>query len=190
MEDRLGVQMLRVRTALDSASSEAERSAALSTLRGVSAGWLRTDLPSRMCPTLMGRQCLHWPIAFPEVFLADGRTRFDVIVANPPFLGGKRISGANGVAFREYLAEAVALGTSGSADLVAYFILQMSQLAGVIGTLATNTVSQGDAVRSVWIVCWRVGGAYSPYQVGTMAQRGQPVNRQALDGRAPLAYLG
>ena len=35
----------------------------------------------------------HWPLAFPEVFAAGG---FDVIVGNPPFMGGLKISGEFG----------------------------------------------------------------------------------------------
>jgi hypothetical protein len=35
---------------------------------------------------------LHWPLAFPEVFAHD-RGGFDLVAGNPPFLGGKYISG-------------------------------------------------------------------------------------------------
>jgi hypothetical protein len=142
VEDRLGAQLLRVRTALDRDSSDPERSAALASLRGTAAGWLRTDLPDDL-PMPWDRQCLHWPLAFPEVFLGD-RKRFDAIVANPPFLGGKRISGASGVAYREHLVHAIADGATGNADLVAYFLLRMCGVSHSIGTLATNTLSQGD----------------------------------------------
>jgi hypothetical protein len=143
MEDRIGSQLLRVRTALDLGGSDLERSAALAALRGIAAGWLRADLPDAQ-PAPWERMCLHWPLAFPDVFLADGRCGFDGVVANPPFLGGKRISGANGIAYREYLANVVAAGTSGSADLAAYFLLRMCEVASSVGTLATNTISQGD----------------------------------------------
>ena len=143
MEDRLGTQLLRVRTALDGASSTLERSAALSALQGTSTGWLRTDLPDEV-PAPWERQCLHWPIAFPEVFLSAGRQGFDGIVANPPFLGGQRITGAIGIAVREHLVTSIAAGAKGSADLAAYFLLRMCALAPSVGTLATNTISQGD----------------------------------------------
>ncbi len=33
----------------------------------------------------------HWPLEFPEVFLAEGRGGFDAFVGNPPFVGGRRI---------------------------------------------------------------------------------------------------
>lgn len=143
MEERLSTQLDRIRVALSDTSSEVEQSAALATLESFATGWLRTDLPDEI-PMPWERQCLHWPLAFPEVFLSEGRTKFDAVVANPPFLGGKRISGANGVAYREHLVTAVANSEPGSADLVAYFILRMSALAATFGSLATNTISQGD----------------------------------------------
>jgi hypothetical protein len=39
----------------------------------------------------------HWPLAFPEVFARGG---FDVVVGNPPFMGGLKISGALGDRYR------------------------------------------------------------------------------------------
>jgi hypothetical protein len=92
------------------------------------------------------RQPFHWPLEFPEVFSrADGG--FDAFVGNPPFLGGKRIREAIGSAFRDWLVGAIAEGTRGSADLVAYFFLQTFRLLrehGSIGFLAVNTISEGD----------------------------------------------
>ena len=103
--------------------------------------WLQTDKP----PLEADRTCLHWPLAFPEVFLDPDRPPgFDAIVGNPPFLGGKRISGAMGAAFREYLVTYVADGRKGSADLIAYFYLRAAQIAHGLGLLATNTIAQGD----------------------------------------------
>ncbi len=103
--------------------------------------WLQTDLPAKA----IERRALHWPLAFPEVFLDSSRaTGFDAMVGNPPFLGGKRISGAVGIGFREYLVEHVAKGRKGTADLVAYFYLRASQVAHGLGMLATNTIAQGD----------------------------------------------
>lgn len=142
-EQRLDTQMERIRNGLDDDRPSRERDADLVVLHGIATGWLRTDLPDEV-PLPSERKCLHWPLAFPEAFLGDGRPGFDGIVANPPFLGGKRISGANGVAYREHLVSWIAGGRTGNADLVTYFLLRMSGLAGSVGTLATNTVSQGD----------------------------------------------
>jgi DNA-binding transcriptional ArsR family regulator len=92
------------------------------------------------------RRPLHWPLEFPEVFLRD-RPGFDAIVGNPPFRGGKKITGTLGVDYRAFLVLHVAEGLKGNADLVAYFYLRADTLArkdGVVGLLATNTISQGD----------------------------------------------
>src|SRR5690606_11416772 len=69
MEERLSTQLQRVRTALDDTSTDDERRAALLAIEGTATGWLRTDLPDEI-PVPWGRHCLHWPLAFPEVFLA------------------------------------------------------------------------------------------------------------------------
>ena len=88
--------------------------------------------------------CLHWPLAVPEVMERGG---FDAIVGNPPFLGGKKISSAMGQNLREWFVHALADGTAGNADLVAYFFLRAFSLLngrGTVGLIATNTVAQGD----------------------------------------------
>ena len=87
--------------------------------------------------------CLHWPLAMPEVMEQGG---FDVIVGNPPFLGGNKLTGALGVNIRDWFVESIAGGRKGSADLVAYFFLRAFSLlngCGVLGLIATNTVAQG-----------------------------------------------
>jgi hypothetical protein len=144
MEERVSRQLLRIGTALDERSSDIERTAALTTLRGTSIEWLRTDLPQGTPTPPLERKCLQWPLAFPEVFMDEARTGFDAMVANPPFLGGQRITGAMGIAYRDYLVRYLADGSRGSADLVAYFLLRMCEMARSVSTLATNTVSQGD----------------------------------------------
>lgn len=88
----------------------------------------------------------HWVLEFPEVF-QTGRSGFDAIVGNPPFLGGQKITGTLGEPFREYIIRILADGRRGSADLVAYFFLRARQLLadrGAFGLLATDTIAQGD----------------------------------------------
>jgi hypothetical protein len=107
----------------------------------VSAG-LATDLPADQ----QQRRPFHWALEFPEVF-ENGNGGFDALVGNPPFLGGKRITGTLGTAYRSALVELLADGTKGSADLVAYFYLRAYELlrpAGCLGLLAVNTISEGD----------------------------------------------
>lgn len=89
-------------------------------------------------------QPLHWALAVPDVLERGG---FDAIIGNPPFLGGKKITGAVGTNIRDWLVNVLAGGTRGSADLVAYFILRAMRLLtpkGNLGLIATNTVAQGD----------------------------------------------
>ncbi|WP_206530068.1 Eco57I restriction-modification methylase domain-containing protein [Nordella sp. HKS 07] len=94
----------------------------------------------------VARQPFHWPLEFPEVFLRENGG-FDAFVGNPPFLGGQRITGAMGTAFRNWLVDQIAQGRRGSADLVAYFFLRTFTLMrerGHLGFLAVNTIAEGD----------------------------------------------
>lgn len=111
--------------------------------------WLATD----QVEGNFDRYPIHWPLVFPEVFGRSGMTAFsmkdgfDAIVGNPPFLGGQRLTGAMGIAYREYMVEAISRGSRGSADLVAYFVLRAHDLlnsSGQTGLIATNTLAQGD----------------------------------------------
>ncbi len=92
------------------------------------------------------RHPFHWPLEFPDVF-QTATPGFDAIVGNPPFLGGKRITGVTGDAYRNWLVARVAEGRRGSADLVAYFFLRAWSLLGNVGgfgLLAVNTIAEGD----------------------------------------------
>ncbi len=92
------------------------------------------------------RRPAHFPLLFPEAF-ADGRG-FSVVVGNPPFLGGQKLTGAFGVPYRQHLQTAVGHGVKGSADLVAYMVLRAEAVLdrdqGHCGLIATNTLAQGD----------------------------------------------
>jgi hypothetical protein len=93
------------------------------------------------------RKLFHWPLEFPEVFIREN-SGFDAIIGNPPFLGGRRITGILGDAYREYLVQWIADGNRGSSvDLVAYFFLRVYEVLrsnGNFGLLAVNTISEGD----------------------------------------------
>ncbi|MGS2588827.1 Eco57I restriction-modification methylase domain-containing protein [Streptomyces hebeiensis] len=104
--------------------------------------WLSKDLPADGFVRLP----VHWPLVFPEVFEAE-QGGFDAIIGNPPFLGGQKLTGTLGQAYREYLVLGLGRGQRGSADLVAYFELRAHQLLserGQTGLIATNTLAQGD----------------------------------------------
>lgn len=116
------------------------------TARERALSWLRKDTPQDG----LVREPVHWPLEFPEVFEPQpGRDRsgFDAVIGNPPFLGGQKLTGAMGEAYREYLVQALGRRRRGSADLVAYFVLRAHQLLngeGQTGLVATNTLAQGD----------------------------------------------
>jgi hypothetical protein len=87
----------------------------------------------------------HWPMEFPEVFARENGG-FDVIVGNPPFLGGSKISSIQGVRYAAWL-QILHTGSHGNADLVAHFFRRAFELVrhgGIFGLIATNTIGQGD----------------------------------------------
>ena len=114
----------------------------LALMRQRSVTALSTDLPAEK----PARRPFHWPLEFPEVFARECGG-FDGVVGNPPFLGGQRITGVAGTAFRDWLVVHIADGRRGSADLVAYFFLRAWSLlreGGCFGLLAVNTIAEGD----------------------------------------------
>jgi hypothetical protein len=75
---------------------------------------------------------------------------FDVILGNPPFLGGLRITGTLGVQYRKYLT-----GTyerfEARADLCAVFFRRAYaalRRGGALGMIATNSIGQGETRAS------------------------------------------
>lgn len=138
-ENRLLSVATEVAAALDGARSRDDLDQRLSDLRLKADYWLDEGRP----PMSPDRSCLHWPLEFPEVFLGTPGGGFDAIVGNPPFLGGKRISGAMGAAFREHVSRWIG-GETGSADLVGYFFLRAGAIGSRFGLLATNSIAQGD----------------------------------------------
>ncbi|MGI5414280.1 Eco57I restriction-modification methylase domain-containing protein [Actinomadura luteofluorescens] len=94
---------------------------------------------------LLGRE---FPQMFPDVF--QDRGGFDAVIGNPPWLGGMKITGEFGTAYRDRLVKEIAYGKRGSADLSAYFVLRGWGLLNARGQLAmicTNTIAQGATHR-------------------------------------------
>lgn len=141
-EDRVGERAMRTTTLATIADAAANSEA---NAQGRVARDAFTDL-ARDAPDGASRRPLHWPLEFPEVFSRDNGG-FDAFVGNPPFLGGQRITGVAGTAYRNWLVDQVAEGRRGSADLVAYFFLRAYSLlrdGGGFGLLAVNTIAEGD----------------------------------------------
>ena len=90
------------------------------------------------------RRPFHWPLEFPEVF---GRETpgFDAFVGNPPFLGGKRVSGAFGSLYQKYLVTHVTLTRPASVDLVVHFFIRVHLLlrrGGYSGLLGRRSINE------------------------------------------------
>ena len=152
-----------VRVMLDPQADEVERLVARTQLRDLADDWLverRRAVGEVPEVEWADRDPFHWALEFPEVRAHGG---FDAIVGNPPFQGGKKISGALGGQYRDYLVKWLADDVRGNADLIAYFYLRASRLlrsSGDFGLIATNTIAQGDTrevgldqlVATGWIV--------------------------------------
>jgi hypothetical protein len=101
----------------------------------------------------------HWAIEFPEVFARES-AGFDAIVGNPPFLGGKDISGSFSSAYLHCLHERFE-GSSGQVDLVAFFFRRAFDLIrkqAALGLLATKTIAEGDTRRAGLANICKCGG--------------------------------
>jgi hypothetical protein len=112
------------------------------------------------CAVRERERFFHWELEFPEVFLSDGEAGFDVVLGNPPFLGGLKISGVLGPVHRSLLA-AEYQPFGGTADLCAAFYRRAYSLlkpGGRMGMVATNTIGQGDTRESGLAVILRQGG--------------------------------
>jgi hypothetical protein len=122
-----------------------EHRRAVDSLTPLVRDWLQTDRPAHVAP----RSAVQWLTCFPEVFLGTDQPGFDAVIGNPPFLGGTKITGANGVAYREHLVRHVGRDVRAArADLVAYFFLVADEALsakGEIGLIATNSIAQGDS---------------------------------------------
>ncbi len=89
------------------------------------------------------KRFFHWFLEFPQVFQKGG---FDCILGNPPYLGGRKISGSYGNDLLNFLFSNNQ-SARGQTDLVAYFLLRIFKVLNMTGyscLISTNTVAQGD----------------------------------------------
>ncbi|MHC5895061.1 Eco57I restriction-modification methylase domain-containing protein [Nostoc sp.] len=105
----------------------------------------------------------NWEIEFPEVFDRDN-PGFDVIVGNPPFLGGTMISGVNSKEYLDWITTQFP-ETGNRTDLVAYFFRRAFDLlrqGATFGLVATNTIAQGDTRNAgLRYICQNEGTIYN-----------------------------
>ncbi len=127
----------------------------------------------------------HWPQEFPEVFVNGG---FDLVIGNPPFMGGLKISGNLGEKYRHWL-EVTYAPYGGTADLCAAFYRRAYSLlkpGARMGMVATNTISQGDTRESGLAVILREGGTitFAKRFIKWLGAANVEVNLVAIEKRA------
>ncbi len=99
----------------------------------------------------------HWAVEFPDVFAQGG---FDVILGNPPFVGGLKISGNEGDKYRHFLTFAFR-PFEGRVDLCAAFFRRgydMLKHRGRLGMIAVNSIGQGETRASGLSIILSKGG--------------------------------
>lgn len=88
------------------------------------------------------KRFFHWFLAFPDVIASGG---FDCLLGNPPYLGGKDLSGSYGHAFCGYVKWEYA--PAGLSDLVVYFVRRLFGLlreGGFVAFITTNSIRDGE----------------------------------------------
>lgn len=93
--------------------------------------------------TSLDKRFFHWFLEFPTVFQKGG---FDCILGNPPYLGGKKLSGTYGQQNHLFITTNYS-PAGGQSDLITYFIRRIGKITndnGVFGIVTTNTICQGD----------------------------------------------
>ncbi len=93
------------------------------------------------------KKFFHWFLEFPDVFQQNG---FDCILGNPPYLGGRKLSGFNGFAYLQYLFKNYE-GSQGQTDLISYFYRRIYDVINEYGfqsLISTETICKGDTRES------------------------------------------
>lgn len=88
------------------------------------------------------KRIAHWFIEFWDVIHAGG---FDLILGNPPYLGGQALSGSYGHSFCEWVKWEYA--PTGLSELVVYFLRRIYELlkrGGFVALITTNSIKDGD----------------------------------------------
>ena len=161
-------QIDRIRAVLDDGWPLIERSAAIGVLHGISTGWLRTDLPDQN-PSPWDRQCLHWPLAFPEVFLDERKPGFDAVIGNPPFLGGVNLAETFGSAYERFL-KVMFPESTGFVDLAVYFHRRVSHVVAPSGRFGlfgpqnlVSTANRASCTDALLAREWEIEWARRPF---------------------------
>lgn len=109
-------------------------------------------------------RAFHWELEFSAVFHRPARG-FDVIVANPPFLGDRDLRAARTEQGVTYLRGRYTDGNT--PDLCGFFVLtfrdRLSPTRGVAGTVAPNTIAQAKNRKTVLVPL--VSGSQPPFTI-------------------------
>ncbi len=114
------------------------------------AAYIEKNLQDPRPAGTVEREPFHWPLVFPEIFADTTNPGFDAIIGNPPFRGGKRISGLLGDDYLAWLQRWDGGGAKGNVDLAARFLLRDERLLsarGQLGLVTTNTLIEGDTLE-------------------------------------------
>ena len=145
----------------------------------------------------------HWEMEFPEVFTTDTEGTmtggFDVIVGNPPFMGGARIWPALGGGYADWIRHLHTNSEGKAVDLVAHFFRRAFNLlrsGGCLGLISTNSIAQGDTREAGLKQIRKAGGEIYrairrlrwPGEAAVVVSvvsitKGQRVDKVTLDGR-------
>jgi len=108
----------------------------------------------------------HWFIEFWDVVDAGG---FDLIIGNPPYLGGQALSGNYGHSFCEWVKWEYA--PTGLSDLVVFFLRRIFDLlrpGGFVSLITTNSIKDGDVRADGLEQVLKQGGALTFVVRGTI----------------------
>ena len=119
------------------------------TLQHSSADELKEDLAEpleRLSEGEKGIAPIHWQLSFPDVF---GRENpgFDLLIGNPPYLGGAKIWGSVNERYPDWLRSIHSKSTGKGVDLIAHFFRRafgLQRNGGVMAFLSTNNVFRSD----------------------------------------------
>lgn len=95
----------------------------------------------------------HWALEFPEVFSRGG---FDVVLANPPFIGDRKLReflGPDGYEALPFLKRYY-VSNRGTPDYSGFFLWRIHHLlkkdTGLVGAVVTNSITQASNYRIVF----------------------------------------
>ena len=122
----------------------------LSMLSGAFNDQALNDSVQEICGRLSeghkGINPFHWDLEFPEVF-SDNQGGFDVLLGNPPFIAGSKLSSLFGENYPVWLRHKFKESGGKGVDVSAHFLRQAQELTRALGTyslIATKTIAEGD----------------------------------------------